>query len=645
MRWGNLRIPPAFSAREGLPLISLHSDNILNDMIATLLLIMVSFEPSVDSVGSAWLDTAFRYLNITKRDLAYPRIWSEDTMFLLGIPRHLLQNPLEVPYTTDSIENSVVSLADRPESLLMYLSTMLDSKGICDIEFDVGEVTLPRDLPQSLRPQLIELLEGVERARATGEMAFRDLTAGEIDTLMSDAIYWWTDEDDTLDDTLRGLLNREMGLPAPFAYGDTTSIQPKSLKDILRKIDVGYLMCGEIELLKAVSNFLSEIQPVDSEFQIEFDSGVGRVCIGGTGENHYHDCDLVVDFGGNDFYSGRCGGGVWNGRVGAGIVLDFGGDDFYKADRVVSLGAGLLGYGLLMDMGGNDVYTASHVSMGAGLIGCGVLIDMGGCDSYQGGFFVEGSGNFGVGVLDDRDGDDSYRAYDFAQGMGGVEGIGLILDEAGNDTYYAGGKYIHHPLRPQNYRSFAQGFAIGWRPDFPGGIGLLFDLHGNDSYYSEIYGQGVSYWLSFAALVDDEGDDSYYGIQYMQGAGIHLSTGILIDRGGDDAYFSRYGPSQGEGHDLSVGWLIDRAGNDRYFVSDGQGIGLTNSVGFFMDFRGNDVYGIERYGEGWGNMARNTPGIGVFLDLGGDDRYPAHLKGENGKIWLGGTYGIGIDAK
>ncbi len=636
-------IPPAFNIREGLPLIPLQSDNILNNMIATFLLIMISFEPSVDSVGSAWLDTAFRYLNIAKRDIAYPKMWSDDTVFLLGIPRRLLQNPLEVPYTTDSIENSIVSLADKPESLLMYLSILLDRKSVCDAEFDMEEVTLPSDLPQSLRPQLLELLNGVEKSRAIGEMAFRNLTAGEIDTLISDAIYWWTDEDDTLDDTLRGVVSREMGLPAPFSYGDTTSIQPKSLKDILQKIDMGYLMCGEIELLKAVSNFLSEIQPVDSEFQIEFNAGVGRVCIGGTGENHYHDCDLVVDFGGNDFYSGRCGGGVWNGRAGVGIVLDFGGDDFYKANRVVSLGAGLMGYGLLMDMGGNDVYIASHVSMGAGLIGCGVLIDVGGCDSYQGGFFVEGSGNFGVGVLNDRDGDDSYRAYDFAQGMGGVEGVGLILDEAGNDTYYAGGKYIHHPLRPHNYRSFAQGFAIGWRPDFPGGIGLLFDLHGNDSYYSEIYGQGVSYWLSFAALVDDEGDDSYYGIQYMQGAGIHLSTGILIDRGGDDAYFSRYGPSQGEGHDLSVGWLIDRAGNDRYFVSDGQGIGLTNSVGFFIDFKGNDVYGIERYGEGWGNMARNAPGIGVFLDLGGDDRYPVHLKGKNRRIWLGGTYGIGID--
>ncbi len=614
-------------------------------MLFHLLLSLVAVSPALDSLESAWLDTAMFYLNITPHDLSYPKIWVKSPEFLTEISRRCLNAPLTAPAIADSIEDAVLNSADEWPKLVEFLASLLDE----NIEKPAPEwkpYPVPDSVPEFLRRPLAELLGRIQAALSVGAHAFDSLTDGEIDTLLSDAIYFWTDEDDTLDDTLRGWLNRELGVPAPFPPGDTTSIPPETLKMLWKKIDLPRLFDGYALFLSAVKAFLGEVGEVDTAFQMAFRAGSWRVCLGGNSGNVYQDCDIVIDLGGDDIYRGRAGAGLWNPSERApecGLVIDLGGNDLYLSDEPVSLGAGVMGYGFLYDRDGNDIYRGSHVAMGAGLFGCGGLVDGGGDDIYRGGFFVQGAGNFGIGWLIDAGGNDDYQSFDFAQGLGGVKGLGLLLDRAGDDRYYAGGKYIHHPLRPQNYRSFAQGFALGWRPDFAGGIGLLFDLHGNDSYYSEIYGQGVSYWLSFAALIDDDGDDSYYGIQYMQGAGIHLSTGVLIDRGGDDGYFSRYGPSQGEGHDLAVGWLIDKSGADRYFVSDGQGVGLTNSVGIFVDSGGDDVYSTQNAGEGWANWRRNAPGIGIFLDLQGNDRYPAHLKSCNNRIWLDSTSGIGID--
>jgi hypothetical protein len=228
--------------------------------------------------------------------------------------------------------------------------------------------------------------------------------------------------------------------------------------------------------------------------------------------------------------------------------------------------------------------------------------------------------------------------------MGGVWGYGLLFDRDGDDTYYAGGEYLHMPLDPDQYRSFSQGFGFGWRDFASGGIGFLYDRTGNDKYISEVYGQATSYWFALGMLLDEQGNDLYSAAQYSQGAGIHLSVGGLLDLEGDDHYFSRYGPSQGEGHDLAVGWLLDKDGDDVYYASGGQGIGLTNSVGIFVDTRGNDDYcSREALSQAGANWSRGTSGIGLFIDLQGDDRYAEKDKGRNDHVWTSGTYALGMD--
>ncbi len=608
-----------------------------------LLTILITFSLTISDVESRYINEALQILNVTREDLKYEKIWVKKDPFRLKIVEKFLNDPLSMPYVADSIEDSIKALkADLP-ALVSYLSSLIDEPAY---DYSVNSEGLK--LPDTLNPKLSELIKSLYAASKLSQKAFSKLSGGEIDTLLSDGIYWWTDEDDSLDDTLRGVILREFGKETPFPYGDTTSVPLDSLSLILKKVELKYMLSAFHDVLEAVKAFVSNAPQVSDSFQYEFDTQLGKVAVGGVGKNIYRgDYALIVDFGGDDEYYGRLGAGIGILSHPVGVIIDLGGNDVYRSNRVVSFGSGYFGIGVLYDGGGNDYYYSSHVSLGAGILGCGALIDMDGNDTYRAGFFTEGSGNFGLGILEDLKGNDDYQAYDWAQGFGSVKGLGLIFDEHGNDRYYAGGYYIHHPLLPHNYRSFAQGFAMGWRPDISGGIGILVDTRGNDSYYVEVYGQGASYWISAGLLFDDAGDDTYHGVEYVQGAGIHLSTGILVDRGGDDSYYSRYGPSQGEGHDLSVGWLVDKSGDDNYYVSGGQGAGIYNSVGFFIDSKGNDTYMTreKNAGQGWANWGRNSASVGVFLDLGGKDVYRKGLPGLDNKIWLLGTFGVGIDTE
>ncbi len=376
-------------------------------------------------------------------------------------------------------------------------------------------------------------------------------------------------------------------------------------------------------------------------------SKYGTMIIGGTGNDNYNNSKrllqsppcLIIEPGGNDVY--ECALYADN-KHPFYIVIDQKGDDVYRNKDIGRELSVLNGYGYLHDFEGDDLYSGGDFSLSA-RYGYQANIDDKGNDTYIGGLFTQGAAMFGVSILQDNAGNDTYTATEFAQGMGGTKGLGLLLDGKGNDVYYTGGKYLHTPLAPFDYRSMAQGFGFGMRPDLAGGIGILYDGEGNDRYSGGVYAQGVAYWYAIGALFDEKGNDYYDAVYYPQGSGIHLANGALIDMEGEDHYYSKHGPGQGNGHDWSVGVFVDKKGNDEYSIEGGNGLGLTNSVGIFVDSEGNDSYekrSTSNYG--YANAARETAGLGLFLDGGGKDSYPDSTKADN-KTWQQGTYGIGQD--
>src|SRR5262249_57114653 len=77
-------------------------------------------------------------------------------------------------------------------------------------------------------------------------------------------------------------------------------------------------------------------------------------------------------------------------------------------------------------------------SLGAGMFGMGILVDEGGDDTYVAGEMSEGAAYFGAGLLLDAAGNDSYvLTRGDGQGHGGPNGIGILADRSGNHHYYA----------------------------------------------------------------------------------------------------------------------------------------------------------------------------------------------------------------
>lgn len=404
-------------------------------------------------------------------------------------------------------------------------------------------------------------------------------------------------------------------------------------------VDITTMLMNTLNLLNLAIEFYE--MSIETTFVLKTD--YGEIAFGGNENNYYKgDYILIVDYGGDDIYD------VSGSLLGVKLIIDFEGEDYYKYSGFLGPGGAVLGINILIDLSGNDTYRCGSFSMGSGLLGSGIIYDKKGNDLYDGELFNIGSGYIGIGIVFDQEGNDTYRGLAYTEGFAGVLGYGSLVDLNGNDVYSSGGLFLHKPLLPNSYFSFAQGFSIGARPDFGGGIGFLYDKNGNDFYNAGTYAQGTSYWYSGGFLIDDDGEDFYNAVQYSQGAGIHLSYGLLKDKKGNDIHISRYGPSMGEGHDFAVGILIDSSGNDRYYVSGGIGIGLNNSVGLFVDFSGNDVYQITEkmdgiyFGIGDVNTGRGFEGVGLFLDLGGKDTYPDGRYRDD-FIWSRGIYGIGWD--
>ncbi|MGQ9677657.1 MAG: HEAT repeat domain-containing protein [bacterium] len=613
-------------------------------LIATFFLIVtVGLRPDTLWRGEkGYIYEGLKLINLSESDLEYDKHWINDS-FRIQPVRDLMDKPLRVP--------DYVLTSGKKIKGAVRLSEYLR---LCGEELTGRKIVLGKFKSKELIPLIKETYD---LAKKHLELAFSGLTPEEKDSLIYTAPSLWADEADSLKRGYAGALHQEFGL----ARDTGTTLQTLDVLRLAAKVDLvqlhtsGAILLDGMETIARLARVLAqteglswkEVAGVKGLVYDEFELPGGfKAVIGGTGSNTYQkDYAVIIDLGGDDIYEGRCAGAVGNFTSPVSFVIDLGGDDVYRnSEKLVNQGGGLFGVGVLWDLTGNDSYTAFHLSQGAGLFGIGVLIDEGGFDTYRAGYFAQGAGNFGSGVVLEQGGDDVYHAYSWAQALGGVWGYGLLYEREGDDLYYAGGKYPHLPLDPDQYRSFAQGFGFGWRDVASGGIGFLCDCNGNDKYIAEVYGQGTSYWFALGMLLDEEGNDLYSAAQYSQGAGIHLSVGALLDLEGDDHYFSRFGPAQGEGHDVGVGWLLDKDGDDVYYASGGQGIGLTNSVGVFVDSRGNDDYASrEGLSEGGANWTRGTGGIGLFIDLQGDDRYAERDKGENNHIWTSGTYALGMD--
>jgi len=349
---------------------------------------------------------------------------------------------------------------------------------------------------------------------------------------------------------------------------------------------------------------------VGSEQSNRYDMAKIAAVIDPGGNDEYYATDLrlgtrvIIDFAGNDHYTGTPEQGPGGALLGASLIDDRAGDDVYEGE-LLSAGAAMYGVSLLLDRGGNDIYKGSEWSLGAAVYGAGMIIDLGGgADQYLGDFLCEG--------------------------VGGPRGFGCIIDENGRDLYRANGPTPSAYGTPAVYQSFSQGMGFGYRNYAAGGIGMISDLGGDDRYEAGEFAQGGAYYYGLGILHDAKGRDLYYGNRYGQGFGVHQAVGILVDDAGDDTYWSMTAASQGAAWDIGVGLLLDRAGNDTYQCDGlGQGGASMQGIAMLIDLAGRDRYvagGGATQGQSGGNSYHyhdtGAFSFSLLLDLGGaEDHY------------------------
>lgn len=633
----------------------------------------------------AALDRALHAVNCDRGDLEFRKDLAKGTG-CFPLVKEMLRDPLRIAAAMDLVARA--TRADGPGADLPFLSAL----GLADaMRQDVAPTGWGSLSPVEWRSDEGFAAPAPFRPEAPGP-ALEALTAvaSTQPRLALAAGSGATEEGDgeLLLRVLRRRLPDEMAMrevfASPYEAAAEAAIQahlkdrpPAYVHELGARIPVGdlreawYRAFGA--LLRAAPTWPRAAFPADAP--LVRDTPFGRIALGTPGPDRYEgDYAVLVDPGGDDTYvNARVGTAFGTEGRRVGLLMDLGGNDVYACRDVdATLGCALLGVAAFLDLGqGNDRYEGGHGSMGAAVGGVALFYDDGGSDLYQAKTFAQGAAGFGLAVfLDDavqppptirtdeetKDpiaiaawDNDRLSAWADAQAFARCGGVALCLNTRGNDTYEAGGVYLHAPLFADRYQSFSQGFAIGAREhDMAGGIALLIDREGNDRYLGDIYNQGVGYWYAAGLLWDGGGNDVYEMTQYGQGSGIHLAVGGLVDVAGSDAYLMHSGLGQGGSHDYAASVLMDRGGSDRYLGNTScNGCGLTNAVGLFFDRGGDDLYASRREGGfNAGRPARGFGSLGVFVDLGGKDDYlgpPGPAGPADDTLWRGSDVGVGID--
>jgi hypothetical protein len=628
------------------------------------------------------LDEALRCMKMTENDLRFRNDYVDVDSFRLKLVDSFMHQPLDLFLFNNSISQNINKAFLSSElDLIPSLSAYLQANSIDDLSSKVAMEDfkidiqnnrfmqryskVSKDLHFALKSSLCYLFEGLYLADSLSKEAFVDLTDEEKNFIKHNfPVILLEDVNDEFktpeeldqqskyeEELVKKMIpyltkiKREKIYKAGIALSSATKsalsalneVNPEGLKDYLKTNSK----------IESISKDKLKIPPkagkdLENDISFRINTYLGEIIIGGFGSSKYEGSPaVIIDLGGDDDYFLSK---AKEDSINSSVIIDLGGNDVYRSKGDFVIASGFFGEGILVDVSGNDTYLADNFSLGSGLFGVGMLLDEGGNDKYFGDIFTMGAGSFGLGILLDTKGADQYTASLFAQGFGFVSGFGALIDSAGCDNYFAGGKYKDILRYKDHYISLSQGFAYGIRPEMSGGIGVLYDLSGNDLYTSDIFGQGSSYWWALGSLVDEEGNDKYVSYQYAQGAATHMTLGILEDKKGDDVYIS-HGVSQGCGHDFAFGLLYDKSGNDDYVTGDlSQGAGSANGVGILVDENGDDGYYVEKKDntQGYGNPRRDYGSIGIFLDLSGNDHYDGN--GKDSTWWTTPSqWGVGID--
>ncbi|MEE9443867.1 MAG: hypothetical protein V3V99_14480 [candidate division Zixibacteria bacterium] len=596
--------------------------------------------------------------------------------FFLGVERKL-----------GGMRSYGANLVEAPDSLKPFV------RAVENIFLAAGEKT--KFISFGQRYGFTDSIAELEELTETIPLEIR-LLLGQLVENLREAYYWRDLGIRNISEDIRNKIFQIRDLSETQADGQ--KYYPE-LDDAAGLIDFESLFYGGLKAVAAAEQFEKAVSDLNLEFsedfELDFDTPYGRIVINGTENNQIdgNNCFLIVDFGGDDNYTGSAGATSRYDR-GVSVLIDLDGNDNYSTanSNDISFGAGILGIGVCYDVSGSDRYRGKVFSQGAGLFGIGILFDKEGVDDYKAETSAQGCGYFGIGLCIDAAGNDDYYLYGDGQGMGGIGGgIGILADYSGNDVYTAepyssvvdrGDYHSEHVINSNN----AQGVGFGRRGDgsdghsYAGGLGVIVDISGDDQYISGNWSLGCGYWFGTGICYDGEGDDLYKSVYFTQASGAHFCNAALIDEAGDDKHilYETAGAALAFGWDFTNALFIDRGGNDEYEAKMiSYGLAQLRSFALFFEMGGADTYKYVEGQQGFGAASFRpdfaepkllnpytyyAKSAGIFIDASGTDNYilrqddkeaAAEIYQDNA-IWFTldkdnpnfghNNFGIGIDA-
>lgn len=217
---------------------------------------------------------------------------------------------------------------------------------------------------------------------------------------------------------------------------------------------------------------------------------------------------------------GRNGGGGVYMSGGLGVLRDRRGDDVYRAAVFAQATGYWFGTGILADQAGNDTYDGLwYVQGSAAHFALAVFLDDAGDDKYNLGLTPAATSigvghDFSVSWHIDSGGNDNYRAPGLSLGGGNANGLGVMLNLGGDDTYAAAGEPT---LGVGNLSSEVDTSAV--RRGVPT-TGVFIDIGGHDQYLvtsNVTRGDNVS-WINNRES-PDAGVTSEHGVGVDRAAG------------------------------------------------------------------------------------------------------------------------------
>ena len=412
-----------------------------------------------------------------------------------------------------------------------------------------------------------------------------------------------------------GKLLREVWEMRGFTgHSSDTQGYPYQVDDLMKQLDEESLYYAALKTAQASQDAARELKElVDKEpakfkdVHIEFPTPLGRVVVSGTGDDkHVGDNYLIlIDLGGNDMFDGAVGAtSSLDNPISVSIALS--GNHTYKCTSGgPTQGAGIFGVGVLIDVGGDDTFDAGDTCQGFGCFGTGMLVHYKGNDKFTAGHSAQGAAYFGIGLCLHGAGNNTYYALGDCQGFGGPNGVGVLGDVSGSNTYTAepsadkAGRPDYHSPRFKFTTSAAQGCGSGIRADganghaWAGGLGTLLNLGGGGKYEAAHFAQGCGYWFGTGILYDGGSNASYHARCYSISSGCHFAIGSILSEGGNNRYVTddECEVSIGSGRDFEVSLLLNKAGHN-YFQGPGRCVNFSEirSTALLINLGGENTY-------------------------------------------------------